>query len=74
MKKFWQSLVLIFVVSAAYAGDPYSEILWYDSDAGNTFTNAIPIGNGYMGGMIYGGVEKDVINLNEGTVRSEERR
>ena len=70
MKKFWQSLVLIFVVSAAYAGDPYSEILWYDSDAGNTFTNAIPIGNGYMGGMIYGGVEKDVINLNEGTVWS----
>jgi len=42
--------------------------LWYDSDAGTTFTDALPIGNGYMGGMIYGGMGKDVIGLNEGTV------
>lgn len=70
MIKFWQGLVFIFVVQATYAADNYSEVLWYNSDAGETFTNAIPIGNGYMGGMIYGGVEKDVINLNEGTVWS----
>ncbi len=70
MIKFWQGLVFIFVVQATYAADNYSEVLWYNSGAGETFTNAIPIGNGYMGGMIYGGVEKDVINLNEGTVWS----
>ena len=70
MIKFWQGLVFIFVVQATYAADNYSEVLWYNSDAGETFTNAIPIGNGYMGGMIYGGVEKDVINLNEGPVWS----
>ena len=44
--------------------------LWYDSDAGSEFTNALPIGNGYMGGLIYGGVEKDYIGLNESTVWS----
>ena len=44
--------------------------LWYDSDAGSEFTNALPIGNGYMGGLIYGGVTKDYIGLNEGTVWS----
>ena len=44
--------------------------LWYNSDAGTEFTNALPIGNGYMGGLIYGGVTKDYIGLNESTVWS----
>ena len=44
--------------------------LWYDSDAGSSFTDALPIGNGYMGGIIYGGVTKDYIGLNESTVWS----
>lgn len=43
-------------------------VLWYDTDAGDSFTDALPIGNGYMGGLVYGGVSKDVILLNEGTV------
>ena len=45
-------------------------VLWYGSDAGDSFTDALPIGNGYMGGLIYGGVTKDVIGLNESTVWS----
>jgi len=44
--------------------------LWYNTDAGSEFTNALPIGNGYMGGLIYGGVTKDYIGLNESTVWS----
>ena len=44
--------------------------LWYNTDAGTEFTNALPIGNGYMGGLIYGGVTKDYIGLNESTVWS----
>ncbi len=44
--------------------------LWYNSDAGTEFTNALPIGNGYMGGIVYGGVTKDIIGLNESTVWS----
>lgn len=47
-------------------------VLWYNSDAGNSFTDALPIGNGYMGGLIYGGVTKDIIGLNESTVWSGE--
>ncbi len=70
MSKFWHGLILTLAITMSYAAETTSEVLWYNSDAGNTFTNAIPIGNGYMGGMIYGGVEKDVINLNEGTVWS----
>lgn len=45
-------------------------VLWYGSDAGTSFTDALPIGNGYMGGLVYGGVTKDVIGLNESTVWS----
>ncbi len=45
-------------------------VLWYGSDAGDSFTDALPIGNGYMGGLIYGGVKKDIIGLNESTVWS----
>lgn len=56
------------IVSSAEAAPVTSHVLWYNSDAGTTFTDALPIGNGYMGGMVYGGVGKDVIGLNEGTV------
>lgn len=45
-------------------------VLWYNTDAGTSFTDALPIGNGYMGGLVYGGVTKDVIGLNESTVWS----
>ena len=55
-------------MSIAAADNPLT--LWYNSDAGSEFTNALPIGNGYMGGLIYGGVEKDYIGLNESTVWS----
>ena len=61
------TLLCAAVVTAA-AENPLT--LWYSSDAGDSFTDALPIGNGYMGGLIYGGVTKDVILLNESTVWS----
>jgi alpha-L-fucosidase 2 len=57
-----------FTSSLATTDNPLT--LWYNSDAGSEFTNALPIGNGYMGGLIYGGVTKDYIGLNESTVWS----
>lgn len=44
--------------------------LWYKQPAGNTWENALPIGNGRLGAMIYGNVEKEIIQLNEHTVWS----
>ena len=58
----------VFAPVAFAAENPLK--LWYDSDAGTEFTNALPIGNGYMGGIVYGGVAKDIIGLNESTVWS----
>jgi alpha-L-fucosidase 2 len=39
--------------------------LWYDKPAKNWMTEALPIGNGRLGGMIFGGVEREHIQFNE---------
>lgn len=42
--------------------------LWYDKPATVWMTSALPIGNGELGGMIFGGVAKDQIQFNEKTL------
>ncbi len=44
--------------------------LWYRQPAGATWENALPIGNGRLGAMIYGNVGTEIIQLNEHTVWS----
>ena len=44
--------------------------LWYKQPAGKVWENALPVGNGRLGAMVYGNVEKDIIQLNEHTVWS----
>ena len=41
--------------------------LWYTAPA-NTWTDALPVGNGRMGAMVFGGVERERLQLNEATV------
>ena len=43
--------------------------LWYKEPAKpNEWNEALPIGNGSLGGMVFGGVHKEHIQLNEDTV------
>jgi alpha-L-fucosidase 2 len=44
--------------------------LWYNKPSGKTWENALPIGNGHLGAMIYGNVPTETIQLNESTVWS----
>lgn len=44
-------------------------LLTYNRPADN-FDEAIPVGNGRIGGMIYGGIRENVINLNEDSIWS----
>lgn len=44
-----------------------TERLWYRKPA-ECWIEALPIGNGRLGGMVYGGVNKDVVQLNEETI------
>ena len=40
--------------------------LWYDKPAGN-WVEALPVGNGNMGGMVFGGTAEERIQFNEDT-------
>jgi len=44
--------------------------LWYNQPSGNTWENALPIGNGRLGAMIYGNVDTETVQLNEHTLWS----
>jgi alpha-L-fucosidase 2 len=44
--------------------------LWYNTPSGKTWENALPIGNGRLGAMIYGNVSTETIQLNEHTLWS----
>lgn len=44
--------------------------LWYDKPAGDVWENALPIGNGRLGAMVYGNVVNETIQLNEHTIWS----
>ncbi len=44
--------------------------LWYNTPSGKVWENALPIGNGRLGAMVYGNVETETIQLNEHTLWS----
>src|SRR3954470_12125512 len=47
--------------------------LWYTHPAAN-WNEALPIGNGRLGAMVFGGVEQEHLQLNEDTVWAGEKR
>ena len=44
-----------------------NDYIWYSKPA-SYFEDALPIGNGRIGGMVYGGVQQERISLNESTL------
>ena len=48
------------------AADPLT--LWYDEPATTWETQALPIGNGALGGMVFGGVATETVQFNEKTL------
>src|SRR6476646_3759587 len=58
------AFLLISVLGAA-AQDPLT--LWYKQPA-NLWVEALPVGNGRMGAMVFGGIAKERIQFNESTV------
>jgi len=60
------NLILQLVCAACLvAGDSQSDLrLWYDSPA-RQWTEALPIGNGRIGAMVFGGAAEDRYQLNE---------
>ncbi|MHC4517703.1 MAG: glycoside hydrolase family 95 protein [Planctomycetota bacterium] len=56
------------ICAMAFCGNS-SSVLWYETEAAN-FTQSLPLGNGRLGMMVFGGLERDRIVLNEESVWS----
>ncbi|TFG89987.1 MAG: glycoside hydrolase family 95 protein [Candidatus Atribacteria bacterium] len=59
-------LVLAIIADVAAQNDSYLK-LWYTSPA-KIWVEALPVGNGRLGAMVYGDPSKELIQLNENTV------
>ncbi len=64
--------LLIAAVAATNArSEPRPMMLWYRQPA-RAWTEALPIGNGRMGAMVYGGIQDERLQLNEDTLYAGE--
>jgi alpha-L-fucosidase 2 len=65
-------LTLSFLFSASGANAQSATLLklWYDKPAGQTWTDALPLGNGRLGAMVYGNPGQEIIKLNETSIWS----
>ncbi|GAB3895045.1 glycoside hydrolase family 95 protein [Larkinella knui] len=70
MKKVLVIGIALLFQFAARAQPPASLKLWYNQPAGKTWTDALPVGNGRLGAMVYGNPQQEVIKLNESSVWS----
>ncbi|WP_281297506.1 glycosyl hydrolase family 95 catalytic domain-containing protein [Flavobacterium limnophilum] len=63
-------IILFLAFSTGFSQKSQNLKLWYNQPSGDIWENALPIGNGRLGAMIYGNVDKEIIQLNEHTVWS----
>lgn len=60
------TLILALLTSFQVANAKSSALkLWYETPAKDWMTEALPIGNGRLGGMVFGGIESERIQYNE---------
>ena len=61
------TLISSATIAAAITAPEGDNILWYDQPA-SAWEQALPIGNGHLGAMVFGGSTKERIQFNEHTV------
>jgi len=73
MKKFLVTLFAIVLVISCSTNKKANDrlLLWYDHPASN-WDEALPIGNGRLGAMVFGGIKHERLQLNESTLYSDE--
>ena len=59
---------IVFTLSSCTKTQPITLKLWYTHPATNWMTSALPIGNGELGAMFFGGVAHEQIQFNEKTL------
>ncbi len=66
-------LLLLYCLPSFTQGQPSGMKIWFNRPADN-WNEALPVGNGRLGAMIFGGVENEHIELNESSVWTGEPR
>ena len=67
MKRFFITISCLAVISSLSAQDENLLKLWYQKPA-KQWVEALPVGNGRLGAMVYGDPVSEIIQLNENTV------
>lgn len=72
MGRTWTRSFLVCMAAGAplLAADP---VLWYQHPA-QRWGDALPVGNGRLGGMVFGGIAKEHVQLNEDTIWNGRKR
>ena len=67
MKKYLMASVFILLARSTWASAPADSLLllWYRQPAAQ-WVEALPVGNGRIGAMVFGGVQQEELQLNEG--------
>ena len=68
----WSSILFLSLAVPGLASNP-DPVLWYTHPA-QKWGDAQPIGNGRLGGMVFGGVAQERIQLNEDTIWNGKKR
>jgi alpha-L-fucosidase 2 len=71
--RIFLALVIMFLATTESNAQDQPLKLWYNKPAVK-WTEALPIGNGRLGAMIFGGVEQDRVQFNEETLWTGEPR
>ena len=66
--KIW--IITLCISTNVFSQDDDALKLWYAQPATSWMTEALPIGNGYVGAMFFGGMEEEHIQFSEGTLWS----
>ena len=61
MRKSFLGLAVLFACNSAGA----QSLLWYDKPATDWEKEALPIGNGRIGAMVFGGVDSERLQISE---------
>ncbi len=62
-------IIALFIIILSVSSCPAIDRLWYTSPA-ERWTQALPIGNGRLGGMVFGGTVHDCLAIDESTLWS----
>src|SRR5215510_7605122 len=74
-----QALIVLLLVCASFAciaqplSTDHTNLLWYRQPAAQ-WNEALPVGNGRLGAMVFGGIQSERLQLNEDTIWAGEKR